>query len=1123
MKDKKSKIEQRLTWSARFRYAVSDLRHRLGTISRPILAIAIGTGIFLVLTFYGFEFFRYQRDLVSAETLTHITAMCEDISDRDARFTKDRLTELGGRDDIAIAYPKIEQGISLSANIAGQMHISAEGIELADPRIDVEKLEWTAPETITDGSWIIVSRQVFYKLGGIIRDGVPSPTALMLKVARRKGGQEEQLELPVAIKGILKRQKTDRVYIPQQLAQRLDKYTSHKINVLGDSDESAPADYEYAYAYVRPEYESRIEEDAKYLNIQMSDAGSVEVLVPDSLPVWGVIEGAKDDAVLESLTSVVPGLQRYPEYTVVLRTLSGNLTVVALSDDDPRWNMVPRGMPARGHLITKNADYCGLSLTKRPFGIEVETVCETLPVVGDLICSHDTLAWLHFDPATADAIDREILLVTDSTAMARALAASKLEVRCERPAAWRIFKIKPQPAEGPAPVQTASTPASDDTGLMTINQPSVSISGTSLVAEQVSETVGILRDAAPAHAGVIESGVLTLEYGDRNRGTAILQAYIIPDGLFRCMTEDGSRDVPNGRIPCLVSGRLPSDVYGSKLTVGEKQVDIYSASELEEDASLALWVPKSAVEGLIESRSEHAVAVWGSWSQVWDAEQRLETAGRIGQTLLQGDPSQFWCVAANTNHKLVDRFMAAGPGSRYAKLWVSSVGSRRIVSVVEQKGLSGTLVEELLSKDRRLTWMDQQAFCAEVFEANGGKYLEKALRFPRCAVSVPTTMGYQVLSRWVTNQGHPFREITPVRKEAWARYRITDRSADDGRVTDNLLRVVEMTKPTFAEVEPFLSVSGAFGSSEISLIGTTGSDPFQFDAKIRQGRWISDGTSPEIVLPYSQESAFGMTNLMGRFVQVKFQREDPVTHRTEDLAMALQVVGLTDVSTGYIPAGLARNLGRWTRNECVFNSIKGTFETPIEMYERRGFIRANIVAASAESVEPLVRWLESQRYRTESGLGEIAGLQQLGKSLFIIVVFFSIGALLNAAISVWSTTAMNVDSKSWEIGLLKALSVGDSEILTIFLIQGMIIGVIGFIGAIGLAAFAEPLFLRAGLASVFGNGITDVIHGGILNFRNWVLIAAAFGVSLGFSLVGMAVPALKACRMIPVEALSRKE
>jgi len=1122
MKNKRKKAGQGLTMGARFRYAVSDVRHRLGVVIRPVLAITIGTGIFLILTFYGYGFFRYHRDLISSETLTHITAMCEDISDRSIRFTEDRLAELNHRDDIAVAYPKIEQGVSLSAGIAGQIHIPAEGIDPNDPRLHSDKFEWIAAETMSDDPWIVVSRQVLYKLGGAIQDGELRPSSFVLKVARRKDGRDEQLELPVTIRGVLKRQKMDRAYIPLELALRIDQYTSHKINALSDDDSavSGSADYEYAHAYVRAENKSRLKEDAEYLNVKMSATGSVEVLVADSLPVWGVIQGVENKEVLEPVTSAVPGAKCYPEHTATLRTPSGSITVVALSDDDPRWDLVPGGIPQTGHLIAKNVSHRGLNLIHRPFGIQVETVCESLPVTGDLVCSHETLGWLHFNPAADDSVKHETVLVTDSIATAQAMRAVKLDVHCDQPTAWRIFSVKNQPVSNSVPAAAAMSDEPEASGLMAINQRLTDLPDTGAVSVKIPEWTGVIRSASPARVGIIEKGTLAVEYGNGTRGTAFLQTRIIPDELFQIMTNDADhREDRDKEIPCLLSGRLPGGLRGCKLTVGDKRLDMVSFSVFEKDTSFALWVPESAVDGLISNRVEHAVAVWGAWDHVLDAEQRLADVKYIGQLLSRGNPSRFWTVAPASYREFVDQIAATDPGVRHANLWTSSTDFERIATIAEQDGLSDSVVGNLLSEHRRQTWLDQETFCAEVFRENAGKYMKEALRFPRYAVCVPSPLGYQVLARHAANQGAPLEGVTAIRKEVWERYRITDKSTDDGRVADSLLRVVGMTKPTFAAAEPFLSIAGEFGTSEMSLVGTSESDPLQFDARVQAGRWVSDGDVPEIVL----SSAAGEAALVGQYVQVKFQREDPVTHRTEDLAMALQVVGVADGATGYVPATLVRNLTRWARNECVFNTTQGTFETPMEMYERRGFIRANIVATDAESVEPLVQWLETEGYRTENGLGELAGLQQLGRSLAIIVVFFSVGALLNAAISVWSTTAMNIDSKSWEIGLLKALSVGDREILTIFLIQGMIIGFTGFIGAVGLAALVEPLFLRSGLASVFGSGISAVIQGSILNPGNWFLIAAAFGVSLGFSLAGMAVPALKACRMLPVEALSRKE
>jgi len=1099
----------------------------------PVVAISIGTGMFLVLTFYGYQFFRYQRDMVSGETLTHITAMCEDISDQDARFTEVRLAELRAKADIAMVYPKLEQGVSLTAGIAGQMQIPAEGIQPGDPRLDAEKLEWCTTEPIAGSAWVVISRQVFEKLGGSVRNGEPHPSTLTLRVARKKDGREEQLEVPVTLSGILKRQKTDRAYIPQGLARRLDKYASHRIDTLDEKHSpSKRAEYDCAYAYVRAGSKSRLAADAEYLNIEMSPTGQVEVLVADNLPIWGLVSGSGEYKVrrsdLDALASSVPGTESYPEFTATLQTPFGKATVAALLDDDPRWSSVSGGMPAKGILIAKDERHRGRAVGTSPAEAVVGSVCEALPVESDFICSREALAWLQFRPTESRDVDRDTLLVTESPTAARAMADAGLEVRCESSMAWRIYMLASHPPATPSQTNAAPLTGSVEAAPMAINQRLADVASASgATGSEASGLAAILNAAKPAQSGFVDDGILSVEYGLWGKGKAVLQGRAVPDGLFEILAmKDHIRYAPDESVPCILVGQLPEDIRGRQLSADGRRLRVCSTSShlAEKPLRTMFWLPKSASNVLSAPRSSRLLAVWGRWDQVMDAERQLEQRGLLDRLLASDGPASFWSYARESENQAAAELSATGGTVGYAKLWVSSTTSGRIATVVEQRGLRASRVQELLRAHRRMTLMDKVAFCDAVFEANETRYIDGACRELRYSISTPSPLGYKVLSEAVLDMGQRLHALVPMRKESWDRYSIADKSTDDGRVADSLIRVIAMTKPTFAAAEPFVRVDGTVGKTAVPLIGTTTGDPLQFAAKVCRGGWVPDGSAPAIVLP-SGVAPIGSEgeNPIGQFVQVKFQREDPVTDRAESLAMALQVVGLTETESAYIPVGLARDLYRWGRNECLFNATKGTFETPMEMYERRGFIRANVVAASADAVEPLVRWLESEGYRTESSLGNIAGLKQLGKSLAIIVLIFSIGTLMTAAITVLVTALMNVNSKSWEIGLLKALGVGDREILSIFLIQALLISVAGFLGAGFIAGFIEPLLFRGWLAAVFGNGISDVIRGSIAGPENWFLGGIAFAVAIGFSLIGMAFPAAKACRVIPVEALNNRE
>ena len=130
----------------------------------------------------------------------------------------------------------------------------------------------------------------------------------------------------------------------------------------------------------------------------------------------------------------------------------------------------------------------------------------------------------------------------------------------------------------------------------------------------------------------------------------------------------------------------------------------------------------------------------------------------------------------------------------------------------------------------------------------------------------------------------------------------------------------------------------------------------------------------------------------------------------------------------------------------------------------------------------------------------------LGMALSVI---FSIGAMIGAAITMYSAVA----TRTAEIGTLRALGFPRASILLAFLIESLLLalvgGVFGLIAASFLTADHDlddqfPVFLRAGVCVHVDAAISSSRH-------------LLFSIVMGF--VGGFLPAIKASRMKIVDAL----
>ncbi|XYH95365.1 ABC transporter permease [Sorangium sp. So ce1128] len=140
--------------------------------------------------------------------------------------------------------------------------------------------------------------------------------------------------------------------------------------------------------------------------------------------------------------------------------------------------------------------------------------------------------------------------------------------------------------------------------------------------------------------------------------------------------------------------------------------------------------------------------------------------------------------------------------------------------------------------------------------------------------------------------------------------------------------------------------------------------------------------------------------------------------------------------------------------------------------------------------------------------------QSEGTSMFIkamgvlIAVFFSIGAMIGAMITMHASIA----NRQREIGTLRALGFSRLSILTSFLIESILLALVG--GALGVLAALGMRFVR--FSTINFASFSEIVFTfeptpGILIAS--VLVAVAMGVLGGF------FPALRAARISPIQAM----
>jgi hypothetical protein len=950
--------------SQRLRYAVADLRQRLGMTALNVVAIALPVVYLLLLGFYGWVLYGYQRALLDESLGTLVVASCDDVNDPARRFTEAKLAELRRLPGVARAFSKVELGVKLSADGRTRVMVPAEGTVPGDPVVAGPRLAWGSGLSGPSAAEVILSQSLFQKLGGTLSQQGPWPETLSLEVGRTVDGQAQSHTLALRVVGLLRHQPADKVYVPLPLVERLDQWCSNQVSALSGADarpELPQLTYPLVHAYGPASARDRAAQEAELVHASAEPAGEVTVVAGGD--VWAAVRRAKGDvtaADLGALSAAGPEFRFYPVRTLRLRRGDREVSLVALSPQDPRWRLAPGGAaPAFGAVLTATQ-------ADRDVADQVAGVAPDLPAGGNGYCTTDTRAWLAFDPREAAGLLRTYTLVsTTSPDVVRRIERGRPDdPRADRLPEWAAHE-PPDPDEAP-----------------------------------VTYTMLLSGDAKAAA---------------RELGADARRCTLTPLGTVAASLR--VRGHPVGRL-CAVN----PDGGAGKAVV----------AEVGRDNRGTLSVGTTPV-----------------------GETRL-TAGAVPPGLALVDGPTFRRLA-------FEAARSAGP--------------------LPEAGVPGWAVQV-----SALRWTRLRDACAAA--------------------------------------GLTWTPLTTVREERLVRYRIRrDGGADAGLTTDQVA-ALGMARPTFTLAVPRVHVEASLGGQALTLQGSQADDPARFEETVLRGRWLGEAPGHhEAILPLAAVRALfpgrGPEECLGRDVEVRFVRTKRLAAAEPALALPVRVVGLTAGGQGFTDLELLHGVALWQQGKAVYSDETRRFATPAEIYERSGHVRCNLHATDLNAVAPLVARLESLGYRTEHQLAELEALRKLGHVLVFLIVAFEVGFALLAVITVWITTNMNIRSKTWEIGILRAHGVGRLDVVSVFGLQALLLGGTAFLAGSLLALALEPPL--TGLLRGTFRLPPGVVTTSLATPSLWWLFAVALVLAAAFPLVGAILPAARACRLPPVVALQRTD
>lgn len=147
---------------------------------------------------------------------------------------------------------------------------------------------------------------------------------------------------------------------------------------------------------------------------------------------------------------------------------------------------------------------------------------------------------------------------------------------------------------------------------------------------------------------------------------------------------------------------------------------------------------------------------------------------------------------------------------------------------------------------------------------------------------------------------------------------------------------------------------------------------------------------------------------------------------------------------------------------------------------------------------------DSTMYGIEDAGGRIEAALQSARTMKMLLVSVAAIVFLVGGIGIMNVLFVSVKERTKEIGILKALGTSKKDILLLFLLESVEIGLFGGIVGVLVSFAAMPLMQRTGIA------VSPSVEGWVIALFFAVGTAAVFGF----------YPAYKAAGLKPIDALT---
>lgn len=243
---------------------------------------------------------------------------------------------------------------------------------------------------------------------------------------------------------------------------------------------------------------------------------------------------------------------------------------------------------------------------------------------------------------------------------------------------------------------------------------------------------------------------------------------------------------------------------------------------------------------------------------------------------------------------------------------------------------------------------------------------------------------------------------------------------------------------------------------------------------------------------------------------------EPVTIAVTDAERTQHLVEATVV--GVAEEGLASPTGAsLIPNDALSDALFDAQNTGIPADQVERFAQASVwfdPAATDDEITALKDRLADEGYTGTTVADQLGAFKTVIDGIVLVLNAFAIIALLAASFGIVNTLFMSVQERTREIGLMKAMGMGNGRVFSLFSLEAAFIGFLG--SAIGVVI---AMFAGAGISSALSGTLLADLPGLTLIAFDPVSIAVIIVVVMAIAFLAGTLPAARAARADPVESL----